>query len=152
MEDILATSIWIRHWCVRPTDCLIAGYNGTGDREPLTPVSLPYFKLWSRTQNRRGNASGPDDRCFIVGSVTLYYPWRGDLPGVIIVTGESVDGVESMNRSPQPTKGRMIYTRPDEETHRRLKISAAQRGITIQQTVESLIHLSVARSPRKSVK
>lgn len=57
-----------------------------------------------------------------------------------------------MNKSPQPTKDRMIHIRLDEETHRRLKISAAERGITIQQAVESLIYLSVPTSSRKSVK
>lgn len=57
-----------------------------------------------------------------------------------------------MNTRPQSAKERMIHIRLDEETHRRLKIHAAKHGVTIQQTVESLIHLNMVASPRKNIK
>jgi plasmid stability protein len=47
-------------------------------------------------------------------------------------------------------RNRMIHVRLDEDTHRRLKVRAAQGGTTIQQVVESLIRQKVVTPKSKS--
>jgi len=46
----------------------------------------------------------------------------------------------------------MIHVRLDEETHKKLKIYAAQTSTTIQQLVEGLIRRKVVRPGTKSLK
>jgi len=49
----------------------------------------------------------------------------------------------------KPFRGRMIHIRLDEETHKQLKIQAAQSSTTIQQIVENLIRKKVVSSESK---
>ncbi len=57
-----------------------------------------------------------------------------------------------MNKEPRKSpKGRMIHVRLDDETHRRLKIYAAQASATIQQLVEDLIHQKLIKSSGRDV-
>jgi len=46
----------------------------------------------------------------------------------------------------------MIHIRLDEETHRQLKIHAAQTSATIQQLVERLVRQKYIKSQAKDVK
>ena len=50
------------------------------------------------------------------------------------------------------TRNRMIHIRLDEETHRQLKIHAAQTGASIQQLVEEMIRLKFVESSTDDVK
>ena len=46
----------------------------------------------------------------------------------------------------------MIHIRLNEDIHRRLKVYAAEAGMTIQQTVENLIRLRLPSPERKKTK
>ncbi len=56
----------------------------------------------------------------------------------------------SKNSQKSP-RDRMIHIRLDIETHKRLKINAAQKETTIQQLVADLIHHKYVNSERQDV-
>ena len=57
-----------------------------------------------------------------------------------------------MNANSKSQKSRMIHIRLNENIHRRLKVYAAEAGMTIQQTVENLIRLRLPSPERKKTK
>jgi len=58
-----------------------------------------------------------------------------------------------MNRAPRRSPSdRMIHIRLDEETHRLVKVQAAQHGMTIQRLVENIIRSQVVNQENRSAK
>lgn len=56
-----------------------------------------------------------------------------------------------MNKVPRRSPSdRMIHIRLDEETHRLVKVRAAQHGLTIQRLVENIIRSQVVTSENRS--
>ena len=58
-----------------------------------------------------------------------------------------------MSKTPRRSPSdRMIHIRLDEETHRLVKVQAAQHGLTIQRLVESIIRRQVVNQENRSAK
>ena len=58
-----------------------------------------------------------------------------------------------MNKEPRRSPSdRMIHIRLDEETHRLVKVQAAQHGMTIQRLVENIIRRQVVISEKRDVR
>ena len=56
-----------------------------------------------------------------------------------------------MSKTPRGTPSdRMIHIRLDEETHRLVKVQAAQHGLTIQRLVENIIRGQVVTPENRS--
>lgn len=56
----------------------------------------------------------------------------------------------SERSSPLPKAERLIHVRLKAETHRHLRVAAAEGDVTIQQWVEALIERELARLPHPS--
>jgi predicted HicB family RNase H-like nuclease len=58
-----------------------------------------------------------------------------------------------MSKEPRRSPSdRMIHIRLDEETHRLVKVQAAQQGMTIQRLVENIIRSQIVAPENRSAK
>ncbi len=84
--------------------------------------------------------------------ISLFYAWKS-LFILLHLYQIRHDGVRLMSKTPRRSPSdRMIHIRLDEETHRLVKVQAAQHGLTIQRLVESIIRDQVIAPENGSAK